>query len=428
MSRERDRDLREKIGYKPPSKELINKQKSQSGSSREYFVKDEIKGFTPKAGSKGNTIRLLPGTWKGKEYWGYLLWVHYEVGADKATMLCPKEMGHGDGRCPICEERARVERYKDADEDYKRSLSPVKRVAAYIIDRANEEEGPLLWTMPFTIDKEIFKHIVSKKTGKARNLDDPEAGHDIYFEREGEGKKTKYSGFEIDSDTNELDPDWLEFAIDNPIPKQLIYYDYDHMKEVFTAGTENEDEDDKPRKKHKRDEDEDEEKPKKKRRDEDDEDEEDDEKPRKKKHRDEDEDEDEKPKKKKAKKDDDEDDELPSWSDIHDMKRSKMEKFALDKTDLDIEELEDEEDDVLADKICEELDIKKSKKKKSRDEDEDEDEDEDVKKKDKHTSARERLRGLRKKQEESDEDEDEDEDEKPKKKKKHRDEDEDEDD
>ena len=368
----REKDRKSQLNYKTPTKELVYKQSTQGGNNREWYIKEDTKTFTPKVGKKGNSIRLCPGTWKGKEYWGYEIKVHFDIGPDKAAYLCAKDMKHGDCRCPVCEERARAQRYKTSDEEYIKSLSPVKRVAAYIIDRHNEDEGVLLWVMPYTVDKEIMKHVINKRTGVPRPLDHPDIGHDVYFEREGEKLQTKYSGFEIDTEKNALDDEIIEYIIDNPVPTALQWYDYDHIKSVFMAGTEEEEDKSKKKKKVVEDEDEDEEEDKPK-------------------------------KKKKVVEEEEEEEDLPTWAEVHEMRRRKLEQLALDKTDIEVEDMEDIEDDVLADKICKELDIKNPKKKKVVEEDEDEEE-EKPKKKDKQSSARERLRKLRK-----NEDEDEDE-------------------
>jgi len=317
--------------YKPRSAEDLQKRMT-IGGNREGFTVEGVKIFAPKAGT--HTVRIMPPTWKEPEHYGFDVYGHYNIGPDGSSYLCLKRMK--DKPCPICDERTRATR--EGDEDLAEALKWRRRVACYVIDRDNEREGPSLWFMPQSLDLDIVKISKDRKTGEVYNLDDPEDGYDLSFEREGQGLNTKYVGVVIERRTSPLSDEedvaqrWLKFIEESPVPDLLIYRSTEELEEVVGDGLtapkdarnkkkkdEDEerprgrarlrsadDEDEKP-KRRTRDEDEDDEKPKRKARDED---EDEDEKPERKGRDDEDEDEDEKPKRRTAR-DDDEEEEKP---------------------------------------------------------------------------------------------------------------------
>jgi len=217
--------------YKTRDTSDFRKRIEQSGSTRDSFFIDSVKPFTPVAGE--NVIRILPPTWEDPEHFGYDLFVHYNVGPDNASYLCLYKMKGED--CPICEERQRAEAEKE-DEEYIKSLRPSKRVAVFLVDRSKEREGAKLWSMSWTIDKDICTLAVDKRTGETYNIDDPDNGYDIEFVREGTGLKTKYTGLQISRRSSELDcDDALQYVVDNPIPSLLNYFSYEHIQKVFSG-------------------------------------------------------------------------------------------------------------------------------------------------------------------------------------------------
>ncbi len=232
------RDKKRSFKYIPRTKEQIDKRARQSGGLKDWFVPEEIKMFVPKEGGKGNIIRILPPTWENAEHYGYDVYIHFGIGAENSAFLCPKKMKNKP--CPICEELNRAQKEK-MPEEYIASLEVTKRVLMYVIDRKNEEDGPLLWSAAWTIDKDIAKRSRDKRTGEYRELDRVDSGHDVIIDREGTGLKTKYS-IEIDreptplSDDDRLVEEWLDYITENPIPDILVYRDYDYIKEVFEVG------------------------------------------------------------------------------------------------------------------------------------------------------------------------------------------------
>ena len=230
---------KKKFEYKPLTTEYMAERKNQQGSDRDSYVASHVKFFSPAAGD--NTVRILPGTWETDvPAYGFEVFVHYGVGPDSSAYLCPKSMKDED--CPICEERAVADKAGDAE--YAKSLKPNKRIAVYVIDRAKEGEGPKLWTMPWTLERETAAQAIDKKTSEVIQFVSPDEGYDLSFTKQGKDAQTKYVGVSFDRKPSPLSDDedtaqaWLDFIVANPIPDQLVYFDAEHIAEAFNGGKE----------------------------------------------------------------------------------------------------------------------------------------------------------------------------------------------
>jgi len=226
-----------KFKYKKRSTEAVDRRGKQKAGKYDSIFSEGVTMFSPAKGD--NILRIMPGTFEGSdEHYGMDVYVHYGVGTDNQSYLCPNKML--DKPCPICEELARVQ--NGGDDDYIRELKPTKRVLVYVIDRENEKEGPKVWSMPWTIDRDLALASKDKKTGEVLLIDDPENGYDISFTKEGAGVKTKYNALGIDrrdsflSDDEKTEEEWLDFIVENPLDKLLNYYDYDRIAKVFNGG------------------------------------------------------------------------------------------------------------------------------------------------------------------------------------------------
>lgn len=367
------------------------------GGMREGFIADGVKMFSPKEGD--HSVRILPPGWDDAKYYGIDAYVHYDIGPDGGAYLCLDQMRSSlekagvdlevpEGDCAIC--AARKQAVADGeDEELIRALGWTRRVLCYVIDRNNEGDGPLLWSMPQTLDKEIAAQCVNKKTGEVYPLDDDQKGYDVSFERVGTKQKTKYTGVQLDrnssplSDDEDEAADWLKFVVDNPLPSQLVFQDADYIETLVSGG---------PRAaarragKQQQDDDKDTSRRRRANKDKDD-DEEEEETPRRAGTR---------PKlgKKKGKAETT----TMTWKEVHALDEDELVALA-EEHDVDIEDADNEEE--AADKICSELGIEKpgkSARKKAEEDEEEEEEEEDER------PAR-RGGGKRAKQEEEEEEE-----------------------
>lgn len=213
--------------YQERSRESHDK-RAAGNKDFDVYVKDHIKLWTPKDGD--NCIRILPPTWDNPEHYGVDLHVHYGIGPDRQSYLCLSK--HKDEPCCVCDERNEAKR--DGDEDYAKELRPVPRVLVYLVDRNNEKEGVQAWAMPSGFDQDVVKVSVDRRTNAVLPIDHPEEGFDVEFEKTGKGINTKYKGIAISRRSSPLGKDaWLDFAVDNPLPDQLVFYPNEHIAKVF---------------------------------------------------------------------------------------------------------------------------------------------------------------------------------------------------
>ncbi len=230
--------------YKELTPEFLKERKNQSGSNRDRYLATGVKQFS--AEKDDNSIRILPATWDGGSY-GLEVYVHRGIGANDDSYLCPAMVKKGP--CFICEERKRAETAGE-DEDYVKGLRATKRVAMWLINRAKEGEGPMLWLMPYQTEQEMAAQAVDKKTQRVIQFIDPDEGFDLNFTRKGEKRSTKYIGLNFDRDPSPLssDPDtqkeWMDYIEEHPIPDILIYRSYEYVKNVFEGKVAGDEQDD----------------------------------------------------------------------------------------------------------------------------------------------------------------------------------------
>lgn len=245
------REERKRFQYKPRGADVVKKRIDENSfGNRENIIKSGLKMFSAKENAE-HTIRYLPPTWDDAEHYGLdHVYAHYEIGSQKNAFLCLELMKNSP--CPICEERRKAE--AEGDVEYAKKLMPSKRVLAYIIDREKEGEGVKLWSMAAGTDLAITLQAKDKKTGALYPIDDPDEGFDVSFTTKGTKPKIKYLGIIVDRDSSKLgNEDWLEFAVKNPIPEQLVFSTYDHIKSVFAGKVEGAEKED-PKKESKKEE------------------------------------------------------------------------------------------------------------------------------------------------------------------------------
>jgi len=213
-------------------------------------IKGNVKTWTPPEGR--SRIRILPRTWedeggKWPRHWSIEVFIHYQIGADNAAYMCLDKMGKGP--CPICEERARLA--LEGDEEGAKELRWTKSRLVWILDRKNPDDQAMVWKMPVrSIYSEICDRSNDPETGKLLPIDEPEEGYDITFRRQGKQMmNTNYSSVEIartpssiSDDDNEYNS-ILDFIEANPLPDQLVFYDYDYISKVFSGRVSSRDKD-----------------------------------------------------------------------------------------------------------------------------------------------------------------------------------------
>lgn len=363
---------------------------NRGGTDYDRFLKDGLKMFKPNDGD--NRIRIMPPTWGPKtkskvdekpDHYGYDIYVHYGVGADRQSYLClAKHLGKPD---PIAEAREEVKRELNENEGDKeleqmvKDLEAKRRVLVFLVDRDNEKEGVQAWAMPWTLDRDIVQVMQDKSTGEVLPIDDPEEGYDVEFTKKGSKNRTEYTGVAIARRSSPLGrkgEEWMEFCVDHPLPDQLVFFDYDHIAKAFGGkATKRRDDDDGDDRRGSRDRDDRDGRSRDRDRDDDrrggsardrrSRDEEEERPARDRRGRDEEE---ERPARGRGGRDREE--AVYDWDRIHDMTKSELEDL-IEQKDLDIKPKDAKDVEDLADWVCEEMKIKKEKKEERRSRDDD---------------------------------------------------------
>lgn len=250
----RGRGSRPTFRYQERDYESAKKRIDNAGSGNyDSFLPDTVKVFKAAAGD--NTVRILPPTWEAADHYGLEVWVHYDVGPDRAAYLCLDKMRGKP--CPVCEERKRAA--AAGDTEYADTLKPAPRVLYYVLDRNKEREGAQVWSVGKRMDADILKVSVDREAGDVLAVDHPTKGYDLSFTREGEKMKTRYSGFQFARRPTSIDnDDALDHITAAPLPTLLRYYSYDHMESAFKGASERkgkQDDEDPPRRRASRDDD-----------------------------------------------------------------------------------------------------------------------------------------------------------------------------
>ena len=212
----------QRFKYQARSAEEVKARATRSLGGGDAYLRDGTEFF--KSAPKENRIRPLPPTWDNPQHYGIDLWMHFGIGPDRSSYICPDKM-RGDP-CPICEERAKAA--EEGEEALAKALKPKMRVLVWLIDRKNESKGPLAWAMPAGLDKDMANAAVDPDDGSIVYVDRPdEQGADLFFQREGEGIKTEYNNVRVTkkrplADDSALADKWLEYVSNNPLPDILI--------------------------------------------------------------------------------------------------------------------------------------------------------------------------------------------------------------
>lgn len=226
------------FSYRGRSSEDVTRRAKQSSGRYDSFLTEEVTWYKPHDGE--NQIRVMP--WlngddpdfdalaeKWGTHWGIDIIVHRNVGPDNGTYLCLDKM-NGDP-CPPCDA------YRDGEDDLRGS----DRVLCWLIDRKNEKAGPQLWAMPLGTSKDISAVSQVKGSGAVLLIDDPAEGYDIYFDREGEKKRTTYKRVEVARDPSPLHENekkenvWLDYISEHRLPDLLRFYDADYLDKVLSG-------------------------------------------------------------------------------------------------------------------------------------------------------------------------------------------------
>ena len=214
-----------KFTYERPSREDVKARANMRGGGFDSYIKPEFKKYKVRDGK--NVVRILPPTWPKPKHYGYDIFANYGIGADNQFYLSLSKMD----QCSAAEDplaEARREAQKEGDEKTAKALQPRQRVLFWVIDRQEPDEGPQLWDIPFSVDKDFVNLCLDEDTKEVSYPEDPEDGHDLRFFKEGQGMLTKYpasrmklmAALPLSEDQDEQDA-WLDYVQENPVPDCL---------------------------------------------------------------------------------------------------------------------------------------------------------------------------------------------------------------
>ena len=236
--------------YQKRTREDLKERANMKGGNFDSIFKPKYKVWKPKEGK--NLIRILPPSWKDARHYGLDIFVNYSIGADNQSYLSLSK--HGLGADPLAE--ARREALAEGEKELAKKLNPSQRILYWMIDRNDEDEGPLLWAAPFTFDKALSNLCIDEDTKDVIFIDDPADGRDVRFYREGTMLNTNYDASKMKilgpSNIHEdegLENEWLDYIAENSLPDVLNFYPYEHIKATFDGkiGGRGEETDDEPK-------------------------------------------------------------------------------------------------------------------------------------------------------------------------------------
>lgn len=150
-------------------RDRIREQAQAATSEGASYIKMEKKMsfFSPKAGEF--ELDVIPYENKDGELEAFKRYkVHAGIGAEDRKYVCPTSIGK---KCPICEERARMNKSANADADLIKALAPKERTLIQVIDLAEEKKGIQLFDHSyFLFGKRLLAEIEKSEhaTGKRK--------------------------------------------------------------------------------------------------------------------------------------------------------------------------------------------------------------------------------------------------------------------
>lgn len=201
------------------------------------YLKPGTPTYNPEEG-KPMHIRFMPIY--NERYFAKEVPFHFEIAGIKAFAICPT---YFKLPCAACDRRKKLlaEEKKELAQNYKTSFYHL----AYVIDRKNEDKGPLVWPISNKAIQTIRACFTHPKTGALLVVDDVDEGYDIFFKKAkaAEGEKFAQVGaVQRDTDCSPLHSnpekalEWMKYVKDNGLTTLLIQTTSDQIREMVEGG------------------------------------------------------------------------------------------------------------------------------------------------------------------------------------------------
>jgi hypothetical protein len=229
----------------------------KSGGKTTINIPDGVELFIPKEKSFRLDVILYeagegnpccePGEW----YYERTYYTH-RVGPDNKYMVCPAKTAGKP--CPVCEERARIAKDPDGDEDQLKDLRPSQRQLWLVRDRDDEDAGVKLfdfsfWNFGRNLDD--LRKEADDDEEHISDFDDPDAGAILRVKfRESSGYGLEAFAIDFRPRPKGIDPELMNHGI--CLDDILVIPEYDALKNLFFQIDEEEEEEEEPKEKKRR--------------------------------------------------------------------------------------------------------------------------------------------------------------------------------
>ena len=213
-------------------RKAIEEEEANSGWQGKYHLNTDvlekagIGKYRAKVGD--NYLTILPQK-NIDMYFTLRILVHYSIGVNKSSFICPSMIGEP---CPICEKREKLVALGASKEELK-PYNFGTRYLFFVVDVESEEtakEGVKLFDAPKSHYIEIKGRLKNNRTGEYIDITDPEDGKDFFFKRVGEdAHTTKYSAYKLEERTFDVLQKWLDTVIE--FEDVLVICSYDEINE-----------------------------------------------------------------------------------------------------------------------------------------------------------------------------------------------------
>lgn len=177
------------------------------------------------------TVDNNPEVKKGELWYQRTIFVHYSIGTEEKSYICPKTIGKP---CPICENRASLMKNPNASEEDIEALRPRERELFNVIDLDEKEKGVQLWEISYhAFGKQLEEEIREGKEEWA-GFADLVDGYTLLcrFKEESIGRTRFMKISRIDFEEREdYSEDILDDAFD--LDKILKVLDYEELEKIF---------------------------------------------------------------------------------------------------------------------------------------------------------------------------------------------------
>ena len=217
-------------------KDRANKRKNLGGGSK-YDVDSDIEFFQHE---KKILIDILPYVTSnnpevdaGETWYQRTVFVHYNVGIQESSRLCPKTIGKP---CPICNYAKELAKNKDADKEEIKALRPKERELFNVIDLNEPDKGVQLWEISFhNFGKQLEEEIREGDDAWA-GFSDLEGGMSLQvrFSKEsfqGGNPFLKASRIDFIERDGDYEDSTLEGVFD--LDNILVVWDYEDLEKEF---------------------------------------------------------------------------------------------------------------------------------------------------------------------------------------------------